>query len=406
VAAVSARVEAAAAVLTEVTEASAREHDMPPHLLHGYPEALLTVARTGRRLSADEEAACRRLGGEAAAHGSALPAVVDLYMTASRRLWPLLPELLAEVRGRPFRSSELVGIGEAVWRAADSALAALATGYVEAQRDVVRREEAFRRQFVDDLLTGRSDLGSLVERAEQFGLTLTAAHLVVVVGIDRDVDSGMSLTAGVADAVRLRFGSRGLLVEATEGRLVCVLSAGAADDAGSSGDGHALAELCGPLVARLAHGSRWRVGVGRPHQGPHGVLRSYREAVEAFQLAERLDLAEPIVQARDLLVYRVLLRDEAAIADLVETVLGPLTAARGGAEPLVLTLEAYYQSGGNAAAAARRLFLSVRALTYRLQRVQELTGYAAGDPAHHLPLLVAVTGARLLDWPARRLASG
>jgi DNA-binding PucR family transcriptional regulator len=65
----------------------------------------------------------------------------------------------------------------------------------------------------------------------------------------------------------------------------------------------------------------------------------------------------------------------------------------------VQTLEAYYESGGNAAGAARRLFLSVRAVTYRLQRVQELTGYSAADPAHHLPLLVAVTGARLLDWP-------
>lgn len=394
--------EEAAAVLADLTLASAREHGMPPHALEGYLQALLTVATTGRRLSGEEESDCRRLGGEAAARGTPLPAVVDLYMTASRRLWPLLPELVAGVRRRPFRSSELVGIGEAVWRAADTALAALASGYVEAQRDVVRREEAHRRRFVDDLLTGRSDLGSLVERAEHFGLTLTASHLVVVVGTDQDVDSGMSLTGAVADAVRLRFGSRGLLVEATDGRLVCVLSSGAVAGKAPEDDGRALAELCGPLVARLVQASRWRVGVGRAHQGPHGVLRSYREAVEAVELGDRLDLPQQVVHARDLLVYRVLLRDEAAIADLVETVLGPLADARGGADPLVRTLEAYYESGGNAAGAARRLFLSVRAVTYRLQRVQELTGYSAGDPAHHLPLLVAVTGARLLDWPQRR----
>ena len=395
--------DAVSAVLTEVTRASAQEHHMPVQLLDGYLRALLAVARTGGRLSGDEEATCRRLGGEAATSGTSLPAMVDLYMTASRRLWPRLPELLTEVRERPFRPAELVGIGEAVWRAADHALAALAAGYVEAQRDVVRREEAFRRQFVDDLLRGRSEVGSLVERAEHFGLTLTATHVVTVAGTDRDLDSGMPLASGVEDAIRVRFGGRGLLVEATEGRLVCVLSSGATDDAGSCGDGRDLAEICGPVVARLTHRPRWRVGVGRPHPGPHGVLRSYREAVEALELAERLQLPQQVVHARDLLVYRVLLRDEAAIADLVATVLGPLTEARGGAEPLVRTLEAYYESGGNAAAAARRLFLSVRAVTYRLQRVEELTGYAAGDPAHHLPLLVAVTGARLLDWPHRRL---
>ena len=71
-------------------EASADEHGMPAALLNGYLAALWVVARTGRRLSGDEEASCRRLGGEAAAAGLALPALVDLYMTASRRLWPRL----------------------------------------------------------------------------------------------------------------------------------------------------------------------------------------------------------------------------------------------------------------------------------------------------------------------------
>lgn len=105
-------------------------------------------------------------------------------------------------------------------------------------------------------------------------------------------------------------------------------------------------------------------------------------------------------------MYRVLARDETALADLVRAVLEPLTAARGGAAPLLDTLEAYFSAGRNAAEAARRLHLSVRAVTYRLQRVQELTGYAAGRPAHHLPLLVAVTGARLLDWPRVPLVNG
>ena len=62
-------------------------------------------------------------------------------------------------------------------------------------------------------------------------------------------------------------------------------------------------------------------------------------------------------------------------------------------------------AGNNAAEAARRLHLSVRAVTYRLQRVQELTGYSPSRPAQHLTLLVAVTGARLLDWPRRQLVS-
>jgi sugar diacid utilization regulator len=398
--------DSAAPVIAEVAAATAAECGMPADLLDGYLAALSKVAETGRRLSEEEEASCRRLGGEAATGGVGLPALVDLYMTASRRLWPRLPGLVARARHRPLRHAEVVAIGEAVWRAADTALAALAEGHVDARHEVVRREEAFRAEFVDDLLSGGTDVGSLVERAESFGLTLTATHVVVVAATDRPIDSGMSVTGRLEDDVRARLGSRGLLVAVKEGRLVCVLSSlpSSAGMASHATDGQVLAELAGPAAARLTRRSGWRAGVGRPHPGPAGVPRSLREALEAMELAHRLDLPPGIVHARDLLVYRVLVRDEAAMADLVHAVLGPLTAARGGADPFLRTLETYFATGGNAAETARRLNLSVRAVTYRLQRVHDLTGHAAGDPAHHLPLVVAVTGARLLDWPRSRLA--
>jgi DNA-binding PucR family transcriptional regulator len=145
--------------------------------------------------------------------------------------------------------------------------------------------------------------------------------------------------------------------------------------------------------------------VGRPYPGPSGVVRSYEEAVEALDVAQRLGLPEPVASAADLLVYQVLLRDREAISDLVRTVLLPLDAARGGAEPLLATLEAYFSRGGVAAAAARDLHLSVRAVTYRLARVRDLTGRDPGRPADALTLQVAVIGARLLDWPVTPLAA-
>jgi DNA-binding PucR family transcriptional regulator len=105
------------------------------------------------------------------------------------------------------------------------------------------------------------------------------------------------------------------------------------------------------------------------------------------------------VHARDLLVYRVLARDQAAIVDLVESVLTPLTHARGGAEPWLETLEAYFAAGDVATGAARRLHLSVRAVTYRLARVREMTGYDPGEPMQRFTLYAAALGARLIGWP-------
>jgi hypothetical protein len=76
-----------------------------------------------------------------------------------------------------------------------------------------------------------------------------------------------------------------------------------------------------------------------------------------------------------------------------------LQRARGGAEPLLATLQAYFAARGVSAVAARRLHVGVRTVTYRLQRVKQLTGQAVTDPDQRFTLEAAVLGARLLDWP-------
>ncbi|MGY4388351.1 hypothetical protein ACVWXB_001650 [Streptomyces sp. TE12347] len=62
----------------------------------------------------------------------------------------------------------------------EQAVDAFVEGYERAQQQAIRQEEAARREFVDDLLYVRSDLGRLSERAEHFGLRLSQAHAVAV----------------------------------------------------------------------------------------------------------------------------------------------------------------------------------------------------------------------------------
>jgi DNA-binding PucR family transcriptional regulator len=156
-------------------------------------------------------------------------------------------------------------------------------------------------------------------------------------------------------------------------------------------------------LSRLRHGSPWRVAVGRAHPGAYGIARSYEEAREGLTMATRMHVDRPIVETKDLLAYRVLARDQSALVDLIYSVLNPLREARGGAAPLVDTLAAYFECGGVATAAASRLHLSVRAVTYRLDRVKSLSGFDPLDPAHRFTLQAAVLGAKLLGWPERPL---
>jgi DNA-binding PucR family transcriptional regulator len=76
---------------------------------------------------------------------------------------------------------------------------------------------------------------------------------------------------------------------------------------------------------------------------------------------------------------------------------------RGGPEVLLETLREYFNAGEVATAAARRLHVSVRTVTYRLARVAQLTGYSVSRPDQRFSLHAAVLGARLLEWPSQRL---
>jgi sugar diacid utilization regulator len=362
---------------------------VPVELLDGYVEMLTQVSGTGRRLARAELESRRHLGALAAEQGVPLRALIDLYLSANWLAWPQLSAVVAASGADQVRT-----IAEAVLRATDDAVVELSEGYENAQRLVMRREEAERREFIEDLLSGRSDLGRLSERAQRFGLRLAGSYIVAAARATQPFDHGDAVTRRVEAALLARFDAYDVFVTTKQGLLLCI-APGAASDVP--------AEFTRQLESLLVTGEGWQVAIGRPHPGPRGVSRSYDEAREALDLADSLGLTTRPLNAADLLVFQVLFRDRAAIIDLVGTVLTPLDATRGGARPLLDTLAAYFASGEVAAAAARRLFLSVRAFTYRLDRVRQLTGYDPREPTQRFTLEAAVLGARLLNWPDRPL---
>ncbi|OAA28109.1 PucR C-terminal helix-turn-helix domain-containing protein [Frankia sp. EI5c] len=524
-------------------------------LLGDYLDVLASAADSGRRLSRAELDTFRALGQAAAESGASLPALVDLYLSATWRIWPSLPtvrqadrtarDLDRVTRGLDRTASDpqprdpqprdpsgaptagavarTRAAASAVLRASDDAVAAVCEGYERARTARARSEEALRRELVDDLLTGTSELGPLLERSAAFGLRLEAGHVVLVAAGNRRFLDGRAVVRSVEEALREHCPTEPL-VATKDGLLVCVvpqetdltlpiaplpaigpgspdrpggpnpfdspdLSDGgvasevpdettlpdettATDEDGGTdgvvrsgvvtaktlpgrtpaahtradgGSGHPRIDRSAPdraasrptpprgrrrmdqhgpdgigftpLPAFAASGSLpsaairaitgrlatepelvWRLGVSRARSGVAGVRIGYDEARNAVELAGRMRLDGQVVHTDDLLIYKVLLRDREPLEELVDTVLSPLRAARGGARPLIETLDAYFATGGVALAAARRLHLSVRALTYRLDRIHVLTRHDPTSPTDRYVLQTAVLGARLLGW--------
>jgi len=385
--------------LADVAQGACRDvGDVPIELLGDYLPLLADAATAGREPDAVELDAIGSLGRRAAESGVSAGSAVQLYLSAARRLWQQLP---AVVRSR---DSEVVrAAAAAVLNVVDQAVARLAEGYTDARRQMVRWEETLRREFIDDLLRGDADVGKLVERAEPFGLDMARPHQVALAAPAGRLDETEAAIGALERAVVRWAGDRDVLVATKNGSIVAVTPADT-DVPGPRTGPRTLGELLLTEVERLSRSGPWRVTVGRPYPGSYGIARSYEEAREGLTMAVRLGLDGPLLAAEQLLIYRVLLRDQPAIADLVQSVLGRLVEARGGAEPLLATLDAYFATGGVTTETARRIHLSVRAVTYRLERIKTLTGYDPTDPAQRFTVNTALLGARLLGWPQRALA--
>ncbi|MEU8617376.1 helix-turn-helix domain-containing protein [Streptomyces sp. NPDC048623] len=338
--------------------------------LDGYRHIITEASSTGRRLTRAELESRRALGAQAAEAGHGWRALVRGHLAASRS-------------GRPAAT----GL-DTVLSTIEQAIDAFAEGYEHAQQLVVRKEEAARREFIDDLLHGLGDAGRLSARSERFGLRLSRAHAVAVAEGPAKYEETDPVPREVEAGLFARFERRRILFTTKDGRMVCIAPADQDD----------------VLVhfAKRAHAATGgQAAIGRARPGVGGIGHSYEEALNALDVAGRMGFEEPLLRAADLLVFPVLARDRQALVDLVDNALGPLQQARGGPQPLIHTLIAYFDSSCVATETARRLSLSVRALTYRLGRVHNLTGLDPNDPMQRYTLHTAVIGARLLDWPTR-----
>ncbi|MFT7646256.1 MAG: hypothetical protein ACI8Y4_000990 [Candidatus Poriferisodalaceae bacterium] len=361
-----------------VASAAAHDSGIEPGPLHDHLVQVINVARTRSRLSVADLAACQRHGASAARDGVALAVLLDLYLSASWRMWAEI-----ESRAETSTATAVAVVAAAVLRAADDAAAALAEGYEREQRQTVRLAESQRREFVDDLLSGVAEPDHLHNRAARFGFALAGSHLVVVARTVRPLVDAGPVHGRVEAHVLASFGGRDVVAATKDGLLVCIFPGTASSAAEDLSD-----------TLHDTHEGPWTLAVSGAHSGPGGLVLGYREAKRALELADSGAIAGPIVRFSELLAPRLLAADPALAAELVDTVLGPLDRARGGAQPLIDTINALNQAAGNVTAAARTLHLSPRAVTYRLDRIRELTGHSPTDADGRFLLELAVRARR------------
>jgi sugar diacid utilization regulator len=246
------------------------------------------------------------------------------------------------------------------------------------------------RDLVEELLDATDDQVPLL-RAQALGYDLERPHRVVVIASPGDGSSPSddSLFHAVRRAARdVGVGS----LQMSRGETVVLLS-----DAEQDWE-----EFRAAVVTELGD-SRCRVGVGSRCVRPTDFRRSYREAGLALRLQAGVGRNGGIDRAilfDDLGVLRLLLTndDTAAIERFAHEWLGPLLDydAKRGSE-MVATLTAYLEFGGSYAGTAKAIAVHRSTLKYRLQRIEEISGYNLSVPDIQFNLQVATRAWQVLE---------
>jgi GAF domain-containing protein len=310
-----------------------------------------------RRIFADATAATSP--GQDAGHfiiqtdAGAMPAMASRFGAQER--WP----------------SVIVTIGE---RDARHRSASTASAMVLLREQIALEAEAsLQQEVVAQILDGDvDDRFALRSRAAFAGIDIDAAYFLVV----QEQKGGLTTPA---------LNWPGAIVQPVRGCLVMLLPG---SDAAS-----AEARL---LVERLSAKSAAIITMAPSALTIAEVPEAWRRCLQTVQLAQKVGRSG-CVRLDDFGAYRVLLPalEREDIVEFIEATIGPLLRDEALGAELFATAEAFAAAGGRFQETARRLFIHVSTLRYRLGRISTLLGKDLNDEETRFEVSLAIRMQRL-----------
>ncbi|MEP6753248.1 MAG: GAF domain-containing protein [Candidatus Dormiibacterota bacterium] len=141
------------------------------------------------------------------------------------------------------------------------------------------------------------------------------------------------------------------------------------------------------------------VGIGNMANSVGELARSHLEARQALRLTRRAGGRGRVASYRSLGAFRLLLEVQSpdALRRFVDELLGTLLSyAQSRDTPLLETLEALSAARWVRRAAARNLGIHINSMSYRVERIQTLTGLQLDDPETRVAISIALRARTML----------
>ena len=140
-------------------------------------------------------------------------------------------------------------------------------------------------------------------------------------------------------------------------------------------------------------------GVGNLAASVAELARSHVEARQALRLSRRAGGRSRVTTYRSLGAFRLLLEVQSpeVLRGFVDEVLGSLLRYSESREtPLLPTLEALVAARWVRRAAARALGIHINSMSYRVERIQALSGLSLDDPETRVAIAIALRARAML----------
>ncbi|WP_229740632.1 PucR family transcriptional regulator [Ornithinibacillus halotolerans] len=143
-----------------------------------------------------------------------------------------------------------------------------------------------------------------------------------------------------------------------------------------------------------------QVGIGNVVKNALDLAKTYQEAQDSLELGQLYNQGNFAISFNELGVYRLLyqIKDVSALTNFIPQSLQKLLNYDYSVKKdLLETLKVFLQTSQNAAKTAQLLFVHYKTVTYRIERIKEITGIDFEDPEETLAVQVGFKILEVID---------
>lgn len=257
-------------------------------------------------------------------------------------------------------------------------------------------EKRLRGTFLDRLLLGDVSQQEAIRQGERFEHDMTQSHIAIVLAWQGDKTPSNRRLETLINQIVAQQRAAALVWQREKENEIIVFHATDSDNPIDTT--MKLAKAFSQEILRQHASTRVAIGLGQPARDVGSWRNSYRDAVQALELAARLQTDAPLYIG-DLGVYQLILSlaDREKLLAFCDKTLGALIAYddRQRAD-LIKTLEAFFTCHGNLSQTADMLIVHRNTLLYRMNRINDIAQIDLNRPETRLALHLALTIRRLL----------